>query len=106
MSGQNTYRWRCAPTHLRTRRQLAAAGLRPNGQDPAGVLPFRFRGRAQIAYLYDINLAAPKRPATPAQLAALAKATEERRMRAAERRGISRAELLTITDPGPQWAAA
>ncbi|NKY60996.1 RRQRL motif-containing zinc-binding protein [Nocardia flavorosea] len=94
------YRWRCAPTHLRTRRQLAAAGLRPNGQDIAGVLPFRRRGRAQVAYLFDVNLAAPKRPATPAQLAALAKATRARQILAAERRGISLGELTESTDPG------
>lgn len=105
-STMTVYRWRCAPSHLRTRRQLAAMGLRPNGQDIAGILHYRRHGRACVAYLYDINLAAPKRPATPAQLAALAKATRERQMRAAERRGISRAELLTITDPGPRWAAA
>ncbi|MGW5388187.1 RRQRL motif-containing zinc-binding protein [Nocardia sp. NPDC003963] len=96
----SVYRWRCAPTHLRTRRQLAAAGLRPNGQDIAGVLSFRRRGRAQVAYLFDINLAAPKRPATPAQLEALARATRERQFRAAERRGISRAELIESNDPG------
>lgn len=100
------YRWRCAPSHLRTRRQLAAAGLRPGGQDIAGHLIYRRYGRACVAYLYDIALAAPKRPATPAQLAALDKANHERRARAAERRGISRADLHTTTDPGPQWADA
>lgn len=98
------YRWRCAPRHLRTRRQLAAAGLRPGGQDIAGRLLYRRYGREHVAYLYDIDLAVPKRPATPAQLAALAKANHERRARAAERRGISRTDLHTITDPGPQWA--
>ncbi len=98
------YRWRCAPAHLRTRRQLAAVGLRPNGQDIAGFLPYRRHGRACVAYLYDINLAAPKRRATPAQLAALARANRERQALAAERRGISRADLYTDHDPGPQWA--
>lgn len=91
------YRWRCAPTHLRTRRQLAAAGLRPNGQDIAGRISFRRRGRTQVAYLYDINLAAPKRQPTPAQLAALAKATRARQIRAAERRGIDLTEFDTDT---------
>ncbi|MGW0163541.1 RRQRL motif-containing zinc-binding protein [Mycobacterium sp. NPDC003323] len=98
------YRWRCAPTHLKTRRQLAAVGLRPNGQDIAGRIPFRRHGRVQVAYLYDINLAAPKRKPSPATLAACAKATRERQLRAAERRGIDRADLDTITDPGPFWA--
>lgn len=98
------YRWRCAPGHLRTRRQLAAAGLRPAGQDIAGILHYRRYGRAHVAYLYDVRLAAPKRPATPAQLASLARARAERAARTAERHGIARADLHTITDPGPAWA--
>ena len=99
------YRWRCAPKHLRTKRQLAAVGLRPNGQDIAGRIPFRRYGRVQVAYLFDVRLAAPKRPATPAQLAALAKATRERQLRAAERHGIDRAEFEHSHDSGPAWAA-
>ena len=96
----------CAPQHLKTRRQLAALGLRPNGQDIAGFVPFHFGGVEALAALYDINLAAPKRPATPAQLAACAKATREHQIRAAERHGISRADLEQIGDPGPGWADA
>ncbi|MEV0344057.1 RRQRL motif-containing zinc-binding protein [Nocardia sp. NPDC050713] len=102
-SAPPVFRWRCAPIHLKTRRQLAAVGLRPNGQDIAGRLPYRRHGRVCVAYLYDITLAAPKRPATPAQLAALAKATRERQLRAAERRGIARDEFECIHDPGPAW---
>lgn len=105
-TGTQVYRWRFAPSHLRTRRQLAAAGLRPNGQDIAGRLVFRRYGRAQVAYLYDVRLAAPKRPASPAQLAALAKATRERQLRAAERRGIDRSEFDISSDNGPIWADA
>ncbi|MBF6358449.1 hypothetical protein IU449_28540 [Nocardia higoensis] len=106
-NAMHIYPWGCAPAHLRTRRQLAAAGLRPNGQDIAARLERpRRRGRAPlVAYLYDIDRAVPKRTPTPAQLAALAKATRERQLRAAERRGINRAALLTDTDPGPAWAA-
>ena len=100
------YRWRCAPRHLRTRRQLAAVGLRPGGQDIAGILPFQRYGRVQVAYLYDIALAKPKRPASAAQLAALDKARRERQIRVAERHGISRAELDQISDPGPGWVEA
>jgi hypothetical protein len=103
-SGPTQHRWRCAPRHLRTRRQLAAAGLRPNGQDIAGVLRFHRYGREYVAYLYDVRLAAPKRPATPAQLVALAKALRERQLRTAERHGIPRAELTHSSDPGPGWA--
>ncbi|WP_051028873.1 RRQRL motif-containing zinc-binding protein [Nocardia takedensis] len=105
MSEVETYEWRTAPAHLRTRRQLAAEGLRPNGQDIAAKLR-RSRGRRReplTAHLFDVRLAAPKRPATPAQLAALAKATREHQLRAAERRGIDRAEFGP-GDPGPQWS--
>lgn len=97
------YPWRCAPAHLRTRRQLAAAGLRPGGQDIAGRLTYRRYGRECVAYLYDVHRAAPKRTATPAQRRALARATRARQIRAAERHGIT--ELDTIGDPGPSWAA-
>ncbi|MEU8901753.1 RRQRL motif-containing zinc-binding protein [Nocardia sp. NPDC048505] len=107
MSGQGepggipTYQWRCAPAHLKTRRQLAAEGLRPNGQDIAGVVPLP-QG-AGVAYLYDIAQAAPKREPSPAQLAALARATREHQLRAAERRGVDRAEFEQPGDPGPAW---
>ena len=96
----------CAPQHLKTRRQLAALGLRPNGQQPAGYVPWRFRGVEGLAVLFDVRLAAPKLPASPARLAACAKATREHQIRAAERHGISRAELEQIGDPGPGWADA
>lgn len=104
--GIPVYQWHCAPSHLRTRRQLAADGLRPNGQDIAGkVQRPRRAGEPLTAYLYDINLAAAKREASPAQLAALAKATREHQLRAAERRGIDRAEFEAHdNDPGPGWA--
>lgn len=98
------YQWRCAPDHLRTRRQLAAQGLRPNGQDIAGrVERPRRRGEPLTAYLYDIRLAAAKREASPAQLVALERATRERQLRAAERRGFGREEMESAGDPGPGW---
>ncbi|MEV6101043.1 RRQRL motif-containing zinc-binding protein [Nocardia sp. NPDC051981] len=86
------YCWRCAPKHLWTRRQLAAAGLRPNGQDYAGRLirPRRGGRKPLTAWLYDVEQAAPKRIPSPAQLVALARATRERQLRAAERHGIDR----------------
>lgn len=101
--GIPTYDWRCAPPHLRTKRQLAAQGLRPNGQDIKGKLPFRRRGREQVAHLFDVREAAPKRPASPAQLAALEKATREHQLRAAERHGVDRSEFEQAGDPGPAW---
>ncbi|MEU6828673.1 RRQRL motif-containing zinc-binding protein [Nocardia beijingensis] len=102
--GIPTYRWRMAPGHLRTKRQLEAAGLRPNGQDIQGRIPFRRYGHDQVAHLFDVNKAAPKRSATPAQLAALAKATREHQLRAAERHGVDRADFDQAGgDPGPGW---
>ncbi|MCU1646403.1 MAG: hypothetical protein JWN03_6678 [Nocardia sp.] len=101
--GIPTYQWRTAPTHLRTRRQLAAEGLRPNGQDIAGKLPFQRRGREYVAHLFDVGKSAPKRPPTEAQLEALAKATREHQLRAAERHGISRSEFEETTEPGSGW---
>ena len=71
------YRWGWAPHGLATRRQLRAAGLRPNGQEPRAEIRWR-RGR-RVAYLYAVTDAAPKRVASPAQLAALAEAMRARR---------------------------
>jgi hypothetical protein len=99
--GIETYRWRSAPAHLRTLRQLAAEGLRPNGQDIQGRIPFRRHGRELVAHLFDVNQAAPKRTPTAAQLAALEKATRAHQLRAAQRRGVEIDQ--TPGDPGPAW---
>lgn len=64
-------------TGLATRRQLRAMGLRPNGQEPAGQIAWRKGGR-RMAWLYRIELAAPKRVPTLAQEAALDKAMARR----------------------------
>ncbi|MEU6788078.1 RRQRL motif-containing zinc-binding protein [Nonomuraea angiospora] len=79
-----TWPWRMAPPHLLTLRQLAAAGLRPGGQDvQAQVLwcsrRYRAPGGVRVAFLYDVRLALPKRTATVRQRAALAKANAARR---------------------------
>ena len=52
-------------------------GLRPGGQSPAAQILWR-RG-LRVAYLYRADLALPKRQATPAQRAAIAKALRARR---------------------------
>ncbi|MEU9870676.1 RRQRL motif-containing zinc-binding protein [Actinomadura sp. NPDC048021] len=83
--GIPTWPWRMAPPHLVTRRQLAARGLRPGGQDIAGQVLWRSRrynapGGVRAAYLYDVRLALPKRTATDRQRAALAKALKARRI--------------------------
>jgi len=80
-----TYRWGWAPEGLATRRQLALRGLTPGRQPIAAEIVWRYRRRdgvtrpTRLAYLYRTDLAVPKRPATPAQLAALARAMRVRR---------------------------
>ena len=79
--GLPAYPWRCAPAGLATRRQLAAAGLRPGGQEPAALLlrPRRRRGPL-LAYLYRVDRAARKRELTPAMLAAVRTAARSRQV--------------------------
>jgi DNA polymerase-3 subunit epsilon len=71
--------WPRVPGHLRTKTQLAAAGLVPPPA-PAGCIPAARRW----IWLYDVAAATPKRAATPAQRAALARAraTQEARRQA------------------------
>ncbi|MFE3206308.1 RRQRL motif-containing zinc-binding protein [Embleya sp. NPDC059237] len=71
------YPYHHAPRHLRTRRQLRAAGLRPGGQDP--VAEVRWWGGLRVAYLYDIGRARPVRSMTPGRERALAEAMRARR---------------------------
>jgi hypothetical protein len=75
--GFPTYPYRCAPQHLATIRQLRTMGLRPGGHDPVAQILWR-RG-TRVAYLYRIAAAKPKRTATPAQHAAIARALLARR---------------------------
>ena len=84
--GVPSWPWRMAPDGLCTRRQLAAAGLRPGGQPVAGLLlwssrRYTRRGTPQVrfAVLYRADLAVPRREPTTAQLVALAKADRARR---------------------------
>ena len=77
--GFPTFPYHCAPDGLVTRRQLRAAGLRPAGQPVIAQILWRHRKTQRIAYLYRRDLAKPKRPATPAQLAAVHKALTARR---------------------------
>jgi hypothetical protein len=72
--GLPTYPYRFAPDGLLTIRQLRAKGLRPGGQDVAAQILWRHRKHRRVAYLYRADLAKPKRHATTAQLAAIAKA--------------------------------
>jgi hypothetical protein len=77
--GFPTFPYHYAPEGLATRRQLRAAGLRPNGQDPVAQILWRHRKHRRVAYLYPVALAAPKRTATPAQRDAVGKALLARR---------------------------
>jgi hypothetical protein len=67
---------------LATRRQLRAMNLSPGGHDPVAVLLFQHRRPARardFAWLYRIDLAAPKRTPTTAQLRAVRAALIARR---------------------------
>jgi len=77
--GFPTFPYRYAPDGLATRRQLRAQGLRPNGNDPVAQILWRHRKQIRTAHLYRRDLAAPKRAATPAQLAVIAKMLLARR---------------------------
>ncbi|WP_404803110.1 RRQRL motif-containing zinc-binding protein [Micromonospora aurantiaca (nom. illeg.)] len=77
--GFPTFPYHAAPDGLATMRQLRAAGLRPNGQNPIAQIYWRHRKQRRVAYLYRLDLAAPKRTATPAQREAIAKALRARR---------------------------
>jgi hypothetical protein len=78
--GIPTYPWRMAPAGLATRRQLTAAGLRPGGQPVVAQVMWRSRRRqVQVAYLYAVESARPKRAASPAQVVALSRALAARR---------------------------
>ncbi|HEV2377577.1 MAG TPA: RRQRL motif-containing zinc-binding protein [Streptosporangiaceae bacterium] len=78
--GLPTYPYHFAPDGLATIRQLRAKGLRPGGQDIAAQILWRHRTHRRVAYLYRLDLAKPKRQATPAQLTAIAKALRARRI--------------------------
>ncbi|MFI9528048.1 RRQRL motif-containing zinc-binding protein [Micromonospora rosaria] len=77
--GIPTFWWQGAPSGYATRRQLRAAGLRPGGQPIAAQVMWRGVGGNRVAYLYRVDLARPKRTATPAQRAAIDKALIARR---------------------------
>jgi hypothetical protein len=77
--GLPTYPYHWAPGGLLTTRQLRARGLRPGGQDIVGQILWRHRKQRRVAYLYREDQAKPKRTATTAQLAAIAKALRARR---------------------------
>lgn len=75
--GLPTWRWRCAPRGLLTRRQMRKAGLAPGGRRPVARVVCR-RGR-RWAGLWDRAVLVPKRTPSPAQLAALERALAARR---------------------------
>jgi len=113
--GMPTAHWGGAdPTIYATRRQLAAKGLQPNRQPVAaqivwwGITGYGGYGE-RFANLYRWDLAAPKRPATPAQLAALDKANRARRTcptcGVVRRYVIPRkyGECITCVDSVPAW---
>ncbi|GAB3212569.1 hypothetical protein [Nocardia tengchongensis] len=96
------YGWGLAPSHLKTRRQLREMGKSP-GQSLVALMVGKVRGRRVVASLFDPDLAPAKRVPTDAQLAAIRKATTEHQLRAAQRRGFSRAEMSAPVEPAPGW---
>lgn len=102
--GLPTYTFHSAPPGLFTRRQLRAKGKRPGRQPIAAQVIWvskRRRSEPGFAYLYRLDLAEDKTPATPAQLARAAKATRAHQIRAAARHGID----LTDNDQSTEEAA-
>ncbi|GGL16404.1 RRQRL motif-containing zinc-binding protein [Mangrovihabitans endophyticus] len=77
--GLPTYWWRGAPAGYATRRQLRAAGLCPGRQPIAAQILWAGVGGTRTAYLYRLDLARPKRTATPAQRRAIRTALRARR---------------------------
>jgi hypothetical protein len=105
--GIPTYWWRGAPAGYATRRQLRERGLSPGGQPIAAQILWQGVGGVRAAYLYRLDLARPKRTATPAVRAALAKAMCARRTCPTCRRvrpyviPRSLGECLTCIEGGP-----
>jgi len=77
--GIPTFWWKGAPPGFATRRQLRKRGLCPGRQPVAAQVLWAGVGGTRAAYLYRLDLARPKRTATPAVLAALEKAMRARR---------------------------
>ena len=77
--GIPTFWWQGAPDGYATRRQLAARGLRPGGQPIAAQVLWRGVGGERAAYLYRLDLARPKRTASPAQRRAISAALRAHR---------------------------
>lgn len=104
--GLPTFPWGTAPSHLQTRRQLAARGKRPGDEYEAQVLRAR-RGRDPLrAYLFDETRAAPKREPTAAQLEALRIARWTRSASAAERRGVDATDMRELIEQARHDLAA
>ncbi|MFG1902160.1 RRQRL motif-containing zinc-binding protein [Micromonospora carbonacea] len=78
--GIPTFWWGGAPAGYATRRQLRARGLRPGGQPVAAQILWRGVGGTRAAYLYRLDLARPKRTASPAQQRAISAALRARRI--------------------------
>jgi hypothetical protein len=77
--GIPTFWWRGAPPGYATRRQLRDRGLQPARQPIAAQILWKGVGGTRAAYLYRLDLARPKRTASPAQLRAVAAALVARR---------------------------
>lgn len=78
-----TYRYHEAPDGLKTYNQLKAVGLRPGGHPVVAQIEWRSkltRGEIRRAWLYDLALAKPVRPMTPAKWRAVHAALRAQRI--------------------------
>ncbi|WP_194825511.1 hypothetical protein [Nocardia sp. XZ_19_231] len=104
--GMPTYPWGAAPSHLRTRRQLAKDNQRPGDEYEAQILRSR-RGRDPLkAHLFDAAKAQPKREPTQAQLDALRVARWTKSANAAERRGVDATDMRELIEQARRDLAA
>ncbi|MEU4811881.1 hypothetical protein AB0H20_21980 [Nocardia fluminea] len=104
--GIPTYPWGLAPSHLRTRRQLAKEGRCPGDEYEAQVLRSR-RGRDPLrAHLFDAEKSQPKREPSEAQLDALQVARWTKSANAAERRGVDAADMRELIEQARRDMAA
>lgn len=99
-----TYRYHQAPDGLKTYNQLKAVGLRPGGQPVVAQLEWRSRltrGEVRRAWLYEVALAKPVRPMTPAKWRAVEAALRAQRICPAcgEDRGYRIATSLGVCTP-------
>ena len=109
LDGLPVFGWREAPRGVDTVRGLRRRGLRPGGADPVALLVFGHRQpmrRREVAELYRLDLAKPKRTASPAQHEAIERALTARRTCCACPPGAAVKPYFIPTSLGCCWDCA